>query len=245
MKRSKVPDYRDKMVFGVPPIVNVQRTGQPLPQSIQQAMRYLRSQCLDQVGSSTGIWGKKRDFRGPFVLKWEGGIVCANPAASPWPSLSGWVQGRSLWGGSVCACPPGAHPGPLTPSVPLQVGIFRKSGVKSRIQALRHMNESSPDNVNYSGQSAYDVADLLKQYFRDLPEPIFTSKLTDTFLQIYQCKGAAQGFWGGGWWPWGRPADATPCPQSCPRSRGCRQCRLPSSSCLMRTGRCCRPYSTS
>ncbi|KAM7043144.1 stAR-related lipid transfer protein 8 isoform 2-T2 [Acridotheres tristis] len=114
MKRSKVPDYRDKMVFGVPPIVNVQRTGQPLPQSIQQAMRYLRSQCLDQVG------------------------------------------------------------------------IFRKSGVKSRIQALRHMNETSPDNVNYSGQSAYDVADLLKQYFRDLPEPIFTSKLTDTFLQIYQ-----------------------------------------------------------
>ncbi|XP_014430146.2 stAR-related lipid transfer protein 8 isoform X1 [Pelodiscus sinensis] len=114
MKRSKAPDYRDKMVFGVPPIINVQRTGQPLPQSIQQAMRYIRSQCLDQVG------------------------------------------------------------------------IFRKSGVKSRIQALRHMNEASPENVNYEGQSAYDVADLLKQYFRDLPEPIFTSKLTDTFLQIYQ-----------------------------------------------------------
>lgn len=55
------------------------------------------------------------------------------------------------------------------------------------------MNETSPDNVNYSGQSAYDVADLLKQYFRDLPEPIFTSKLTDTFLQIYQCKGWAGG----------------------------------------------------
>lgn len=51
------------------------------------------------------------------------------------------------------------------------------------------MNETSPDHVNYAGQSAYDVADLLKQYFRDLPEPIFTSKLTDTFLQIYQCKG--------------------------------------------------------
>lgn len=48
------------------------------------------------------------------------------------------------------------------------------------------MNESSPDNVCYEGQSAYDVADLLKQYFRDLPEPIFTSKLTTTFLQIYQ-----------------------------------------------------------
>ncbi|MEE6527589.1 hypothetical protein FKM82_029067 [Ascaphus truei] len=116
MKRSKVPDYRGRAVFGVPPIINVQRTGQPLPQSIQQAMRYIRSQCLDQVG------------------------------------------------------------------------IFRKSGVKSRIQVLRQMNEASPDHVGYTGQSAYDVADLLKQYFRDLPEPIFTSKLTETFLQIYQCE---------------------------------------------------------
>jgi len=90
--------------------------------------------------------------------------------------------------------PPGRLPGrcPLgaeqQPALPRQVGIFRKSGVKSRIQALRHMNETSPDNVSYDGQSAYDVADLLKQYFRDLPEPIFTSKLTDTFLQIYQCE---------------------------------------------------------
>ncbi|XP_076131129.1 stAR-related lipid transfer protein 8 isoform X2 [Alosa pseudoharengus] len=115
MKRSKVPDYRDKHVFAVPPNINVQRTGQPLPQSIQQAMRYLRSQCLGQVG------------------------------------------------------------------------LFRKSGVKSRIQALRQLNENSPDHVTYTGQSAYDVADLLKQYFRDLPEPVLTSKLTDTFLQIYQC----------------------------------------------------------
>ncbi|XP_078067555.1 stAR-related lipid transfer protein 8 [Mustelus asterias] len=114
MKRSKEPDYRSKYVFGVPPIVNVKRSGQPLPQSIQQAMRYLRSQCMGQVG------------------------------------------------------------------------IFRKSGVKSRIQALRQMNENSPENVNYHGQSAFDVADMLKQYFRDLPEPIFTSKLTETFLQIYQ-----------------------------------------------------------
>lgn len=51
MKRMKVPDYKDKNVFGVPLIVHVQRTGQPLPQSIQQALRYLRSNCLDQVGT--------------------------------------------------------------------------------------------------------------------------------------------------------------------------------------------------
>ncbi|XP_052018015.1 LOW QUALITY PROTEIN: rho GTPase-activating protein 7-like [Apodemus sylvaticus] len=114
MKRIKVPDYKDRSVFGVPLTVNVQRSGQPLPQSIQQAMRYLRNHCLDQVG------------------------------------------------------------------------LFRKSGVKSRIQALRQMNENAEDYVNYEGQSAYDVADMLKQYFRDLPEPLMTNKLSETFLQIYQ-----------------------------------------------------------
>lgn len=69
-----------------------------------------------------------------------------------------------------------------------QVGLFRKSGVKSRIQALRQMNENSPDDVNYEDQSAYDVADMVKQFFRDLPEPLLTSKLGETFLHIYQCK---------------------------------------------------------
>ncbi|XP_071980006.1 rho GTPase-activating protein 7 isoform X3 [Engystomops pustulosus] len=114
MKRVKVPDYRDKNVFGVPLTVNIQRSGQPLPQNIQQAMRYLRSQCLDQVG------------------------------------------------------------------------LFRKSGVKSRILALREISENSSDPLMYEGQSAYDVADMLKQYFRDLPEPLLTNKLSETFLQIYQ-----------------------------------------------------------
>ncbi|XP_008307515.1 stAR-related lipid transfer protein 13 isoform X2 [Cynoglossus semilaevis] len=114
MKRMKMPDYKDKNVFGVPLLVHVQRSGQPLPLGLQQALRYLRSQCLDQVG------------------------------------------------------------------------LFRKSGVKSRIQALRQMNENSPDDVNYEDQSAYDVADMVKQFFRDLPEPLLTSKLGETFLHIYQ-----------------------------------------------------------
>ncbi|XP_075055083.1 stAR-related lipid transfer protein 13 isoform X2 [Mixophyes fleayi] len=114
MKRMKGPDYKDKNVFGVPLMVHVQRTGQPLPQSIQQSLQFLRNNCLDQVG------------------------------------------------------------------------LFRKSGVKSRIQALRQMNENCPENVNYQDQCAYDVADMAKQFFRDLPEPLLTSKLGETFLHIYQ-----------------------------------------------------------
>uniref|UniRef100_A0A8D0L558 Rho GTPase-activating protein 7-like n=1 Tax=Sphenodon punctatus TaxID=8508 RepID=A0A8D0L558_SPHPU len=114
IRKIKVPDYKDRNVFGVPLVLIVQRTNHPLPKSILQAMEYLRNHFLDQVG------------------------------------------------------------------------LFRKSGVKSRILSLREMNENDPDNVTYEGQSAFDVADLVKQYFRDLPEPIFTSKLCESFLHIYQ-----------------------------------------------------------
>lgn len=69
-----------------------------------------------------------------------------------------------------------------------QVGLFRKSGLKSRIQYLRELVESDPDGVSYEGQSAFDVADMVKQYFRDLPEPVFTGKLSESFLHIYQCE---------------------------------------------------------
>ncbi|XP_062976633.1 rho GTPase-activating protein 7-like [Elgaria multicarinata webbii] len=114
IRKIKAPDYKDKIVFGVPLLLNVQRTSYPLPRSILQAMDYLRDHFLDQVG------------------------------------------------------------------------LFRKSGVKSRILYLREMNENDPNNITYEGQSAFDVADMVKQYFRDLPEPIFTSKLCESFLHIYQ-----------------------------------------------------------
>lgn len=61
------------------------------------------------------------------------------------------------------------------------------------------MNENSPDNVNYEDQSAYDVADMVKQFFRDLPEPLLTSKLGETFLHIYQCKDMGFSLYFGPW----------------------------------------------
>ncbi|KAL1492740.1 hypothetical protein ABEB36_010947 [Hypothenemus hampei] len=66
-----------------------------------------------------------------------------------------------------------------------QVGIFRKPGVKSRIQALRTLVENSI-SVDYSDQQSYDVADMVKQYFRDLPEILLTNKLSETFILIFQ-----------------------------------------------------------
>ncbi|XP_014204664.1 rho GTPase-activating protein 7 [Copidosoma floridanum] len=67
-----------------------------------------------------------------------------------------------------------------------QVGIFRKSGVRSRIQRLKAMTEAQGDNINFDGQQAFDVADLVKQYFRELPEALLTNKLSETFIAIFQ-----------------------------------------------------------
>ncbi|KAG7217171.1 hypothetical protein INR49_027712 [Caranx melampygus] len=113
-RKTKIIEVKGRRVFGVPLLLSVQQTGEPLPPSILRALVYLRTECLDQVG------------------------------------------------------------------------LFRKSGVKSRIQYLRELVESDPDGISYDGQSAFDVADMVKQYFRDLPEPIFSSKLCESFLHIYQ-----------------------------------------------------------
>ncbi|KAK0096350.1 hypothetical protein PV326_005698 [Microctonus aethiopoides] len=67
-----------------------------------------------------------------------------------------------------------------------QVGIFRKSGVRSRIQKLKVMTEVQGDNINFDDQQAFDVADLVKQYFRELPEALLTNKLSETFIAIFQ-----------------------------------------------------------
>ncbi|KAK3099831.1 hypothetical protein FSP39_010437 [Pinctada imbricata] len=113
MKRHKVPDYSDKNVFGVPLLVTLQRTGQPLPQCMLHAMRYLRRTAKEAVG------------------------------------------------------------------------IFRKSGVRSRIQKLKNEVEGNPEMVNFEDLQAYDVADLLKQYFRELPECLLTNKLSEIFINIF------------------------------------------------------------
>uniref|UniRef100_H2XWU5 START domain-containing protein n=1 Tax=Ciona intestinalis TaxID=7719 RepID=H2XWU5_CIOIN len=113
IRRIKVPDYKDRAVFGVPLLHNVQRFGQPLPQCIQRALAYLRRTALDQVG------------------------------------------------------------------------LFRKPGVRSRIQKLRASCENNPELSSFDDCTAFDVADMVKQYFRELPDPLMTMKLSDTYVGIF------------------------------------------------------------
>jgi len=120
IKKIKMPDYKDKKVFGVPLLMILQRSGQTLPTAVRAAFRWLQLNALDQVG------------------------------------------------------------------------IFRKSGGKSRIIKLREQIEVSDSTAEcmdvFDLQQAYDVADMLKQYFRELPESLLTTKMSETFVAIFQRK---------------------------------------------------------
>uniref|UniRef100_A0A0R3QFN5 Rho-GAP domain-containing protein n=1 Tax=Brugia timori TaxID=42155 RepID=A0A0R3QFN5_9BILA len=92
---------------------------------------------------------------------------------------------------------------------PDTVGIFRKSGVRSRITELRMLCDVAPEaEVFTDGKldpsqillflflhfilyvftlvsfEVHDVADLLKQYFRELPEPLMTAKYSETYCSL-------------------------------------------------------------
>uniref|UniRef100_T1PIF9 RhoGAP n=1 Tax=Musca domestica TaxID=7370 RepID=T1PIF9_MUSDO len=118
IKKIKMPDYKDKKVFGVPLLLILQRSGQTLPIAVRAAFRWLQLNALDQIG------------------------------------------------------------------------LFRKSGVKSRILKLKELIEYSETTAEcmdvFDTQQAYDVADMLKQYFRDLPESLLTTKMSETFAAIFQ-----------------------------------------------------------
>uniref|UniRef100_A0A094ZMC8 Rho GTPase-activating protein 7 n=1 Tax=Schistosoma haematobium TaxID=6185 RepID=A0A094ZMC8_SCHHA len=66
-------------------------------------------------------------------------------------------------------------------------GLFRRPGGKSRILALREEIERDINWSKFSDWQPYDIADLLKQFFRELPECLFTSKLATVLVNVYIC----------------------------------------------------------
>ncbi|KAM9323939.1 rho GTPase-activating protein 11A-like [Gastrophryne carolinensis] len=63
-------------------------------------------------------------------------------------------------------------------------GLFRKSGSVNRIKTLKAQLESGDSCLSSAHPS--DVAALLKQFFRELPQPLLTPELQDPLCQIQQ-----------------------------------------------------------
>ncbi|XP_071513634.1 uncharacterized protein [Panulirus ornatus] len=62
-------------------------------------------------------------------------------------------------------------------------GIYRLSGVKSKVQHLRRQYNSG-DPVKLTDQEPHVVASLLKQYLRELPEPVLTVDMMPHFEDV-------------------------------------------------------------
>ncbi|EYB95370.1 hypothetical protein Y032_0160g3321 [Ancylostoma ceylanicum] len=79
----------------------------------------------------------------------------------------------------------------LRQMAPDTVGIFRKNGVKSRILEVRALCDRDADADVFVDENrldpgqVHDVADMLKQYLRELPEPLMTARLSETFANIF------------------------------------------------------------
>jgi hypothetical protein len=66
-----------------------------------------------------------------------------------------------------------------------EVGIYRVPGMQSRIEKLMQQLNQDPTSVNLDDDEWGDVnivACTLKQYFRQLPEPLLTYSLYDRFI---------------------------------------------------------------
>ncbi|KAF2090138.1 RhoGAP-domain-containing protein [Saccharata proteae CBS 121410] len=69
-----------------------------------------------------------------------------------------------------------------------QEGIYRIPGTNSHIQAMKAMFDHNPDSVDFRNPSAFfhdvnSVAGLLKQFFRDLPDPLLTHEHYAEFIE--------------------------------------------------------------
>jgi hypothetical protein len=60
--------------------------------------------------------------------------------------------------------------------------------MKTACKSIKYSIFIFSDTINFEDLQAYDVADLLKQYFRELPECLMTNKLSEIFLNVFICK---------------------------------------------------------
>ncbi|XP_057711696.1 rho GTPase-activating protein 36 isoform X2 [Corythoichthys intestinalis] len=72
------------------------------------------------------------------------------------------------------------------------VGIFRVGSSKKRVRQLRDDFDAGVDVHLDEEQSVHDVAALLKEFLRDMPDPLLTRELYPAFLHANFLRGAEQ-----------------------------------------------------
>ncbi|XP_013409939.2 rho GTPase-activating protein 11B-like [Lingula anatina] len=65
------------------------------------------------------------------------------------------------------------------------VGIFRKTGSVARQKELKHNLDNGGD-LEVESSNVFDVTSLIKQFFRELPDSLLTTRLHDVFIKCHQ-----------------------------------------------------------
>ncbi|KAE8283315.1 GEM-interacting protein [Larimichthys crocea] len=63
-------------------------------------------------------------------------------------------------------------------------GVYRVSGSKPRIQKICQAFETQKDQVDLSDLSPHDITSILKQFLKELPEPLLTFDLYNNFIAM-------------------------------------------------------------
>jgi len=72
------------------------------------------------------------------------------------------------------------------------VGIFRVSSSKKRVRQLREDFDSGADVILTDEVSVHDVATILKEFFRDLPEPLLPREVYHPLLAVQKIRNRKQ-----------------------------------------------------
>ncbi|XP_071506650.1 LOW QUALITY PROTEIN: unconventional myosin-IXb-like [Diadema antillarum] len=62
-------------------------------------------------------------------------------------------------------------------------GIYRKPGPAAKVKELKHLINTQPEAVDFGTYSVLVIAQVLKSFFRDMPEPLLTYQLYEEFLR--------------------------------------------------------------
>lgn len=61
-------------------------------------------------------------------------------------------------------------------------GIYRKSGVSSKVKELKAKMEENPEEVNFENYQVHVLASVLKSFLRDMSEPLLTFECYENFI---------------------------------------------------------------
>ncbi|XP_016372026.1 rho GTPase-activating protein 36 [Sinocyclocheilus rhinocerous] len=164
----------------------------------QDALKESRRDCLDLEASVLHFRAEKWQHNGNQPL---GNTALSSPDAASSPALeahskppsSAFMDNTSRTHRRVSMNPAVVYYLSVSLSLGLKtLGIFRVGSSKKRVRQLRKDFDMGIDVVLDEEHSVHDVAALLKEFLRDMPDPLLPRELYRAFLHANQLRGADQ-----------------------------------------------------